>query len=68
MLSMKDIRKLSTPELRAKLQETREELFKLRFQHTIAQLDDTSRLQRTRRQIAKMETVLRERELAEAQA
>lgn len=68
MLSMKDIRKLSTPELRAKLQETREELFKLRFQHTIAQLDDTSRLQRTRRQIAKMETVLHERELAEAQA
>ena len=64
-MKLADMRKLSTPELRAKLTETREELFKLRFQHAIAQLDDTSRLTTTRRIVAKMETVLRERELAE---
>ena len=60
-----EIRNMKTPELEAKLDDTREELFKLRFQFKTGQLTDYSRLNATRRAIAQMSTVLRERELAE---
>lgn len=62
---IKDIRNLSTPELESKLDNTREELFKLRFQFRTGQLTDYSRLSATRRTIAQLATVLRERQLAE---
>jgi large subunit ribosomal protein L29 len=62
---IKDVRNLSTAELVAKLDDTREELFRLRFQFRTGQLTDYSRLGAMRRTIAQMETVLRERELAE---
>jgi large subunit ribosomal protein L29 len=65
MLLTKDIRNMSTPELETKLDNTREELFKLRFQFKTGQLTDYSRLSVTRRTIAQLATVLRERELAE---
>ena len=65
MLLTKDIRNMSTPELETKLDNTREELFKLRFQFKTGQLTDYSRLSAARRTIAQMSTVLRERELAE---
>ena len=65
MLLTKDIRNMSTPELETKLDNTREELFKLRFQFKTGQLTDYSRLHVTRRTIAQMSTILRERELAE---
>ena len=65
MLLTKDIRNMSTPELETKLDNTREELFKLRFQFKTGQLTDYSRLSVARRTIAQMATVLRERELAE---
>ena len=51
-----------------KLSETKQELFNLRFQHATGQLDNHSRLQHTRRQIARINTVLRQREIAEAEA
>lgn len=60
-----DMRALSTDELQARLDETREEYFRLRFQFSTGQLTDHSRLQITRRDIARMATILRERELAE---
>lgn len=60
-----EVRNMSTTELEAKLDDTREELFKLRFQFKTGQLTDYSRLHMTRRTIAQMATVLRERELAE---
>ncbi len=60
-----EIRNLSTSELETKLDDTREELFKLRFQFKTGQLTDYSRLSAARRTIAQMSTVLRERELAE---
>jgi large subunit ribosomal protein L29 len=60
-----EIRNLSTSELETKLDNTREELFKLRFQFKTGQLTDYSRLSAARRTIAQMSTVLRERELAE---
>lgn len=61
---IREIRALSTPEVEAKLDDAREELFKLRFQFKAGQLTDYSRLRATRRTIARMATVLREREIA----
>ena len=55
-----EIRKLSLEELQAKLSDSREELMKLRFQQVSGQLTDTSRLRLMRRDIARMETVLKE--------
>ena len=55
-----EIRKLSLEELQVKLSDTREELMKLRFQQITGQLTDTSRLRMVRRDIARMETILRE--------
>ena len=62
-MKMEEIRLLSTEELETKLADTRHELMNLRFQTVTGQLTDTSRLKVTRRQIARMETILREREL-----
>jgi large subunit ribosomal protein L29 len=59
-----EMRALSTSELESKLDDAREELFKLRFQFKTGQLNDYSRLKATRRTIARFMTVLRERELA----
>jgi large subunit ribosomal protein L29 len=55
-----EIRKLSADELKAKLLDSREELMKLRFQQVTGQLTDTSRLRILRREIARMETILKE--------
>lgn len=60
-----EIRVLSTEELRSKLADARHELMNLRFQVITGQLTDTSRLKANRRLIARYETLLRERELAE---
>jgi large subunit ribosomal protein L29 len=59
-----EIRALQTPEIETKLDDAREELFKLRFQFKTGQLTDYSRLRATRRLIARLATVLREREIA----
>lgn len=58
-----EIRLLSTEELRTKLADARQELMNLRFQFVTGQLTDTSRLRKARREIARFETILREREL-----
>ena len=60
-----EIRLLSTNELKVKLADARQELMNLRFQVVTGQLTDTSRLGQTRHLIARFETMLRERELAE---
>ena len=56
-----EIRKLSVEEIQAKLDDSREELMKLRFQQVTGQLTDTSRLRVIRRDIARMESVLNEK-------
>lgn len=58
-----EIRIMNTQELVTKLADTRHELMNLRFQVVTGQLTDTSRLMQTRRLVAQLETVLREREL-----
>lgn len=62
-----DIRKLSVEEMAAKLSDSREELMKLRFQQVSGQLTDTSRLRIMRREIARLETILKERSAAVVQ-
>jgi large subunit ribosomal protein L29 len=59
-----DARKFGPEELRTKIGDAREEMMKLRFQQVTGQLTDTSRLKVLRRDIARMETILREAELA----
>jgi len=55
-----EIRALNPEEIKSKLADAREELMKLRFQQVTGQLTDTSRLRIVRRDIARMETILRE--------
>jgi len=55
-----ELRKLSMDEMKAKLSDSREELMKLRFQQVTGQLTDTSRLRQLRRDIARLETILKE--------
>jgi large subunit ribosomal protein L29 len=59
-----DLRELDTPELTDKLDEAKEELFNLRFQMATNQLDNTSRLRQVRREVARINTIIREHEIA----
>jgi large subunit ribosomal protein L29 len=61
-----ELRNLQSGEIETKLADAREELMKLRFQQVTGQLTDTSRLRILRREIARMQTVLREQPAAEA--
>ena len=63
-----ELQGLDIPELLDKLAEAKAEAFNLRFQHATGQLDNHSRLQHVRRQIARINTVLRQREIAAAEA
>ena len=55
-----EIRALGPEEIKSRLSDAREELMKLRFQQVTGQLTDTSRLRIVSRNIARMETILRE--------
>jgi len=63
-MKVEDIRKLAVEEIRTKLADARDEMMKLRFQQVTGQLTDSSRLTILRRDIARMETILRENERA----
>ena len=63
-----ELRDLGDDELATRLAESREELFNLRFQHVTGQLDNYSRLGQLRKDIARIETLLRESEIAAAEA
>ena len=58
-----DLRTLADDELVSRLREAKEELFNLRFQAATGQLDNNRRLHTVRRDIARIYTVMREREL-----
>ena len=58
-----ELRALDAEALEEKLKEAKEELFNLRFQNATGQLDNTARLKTVRREIARIYTVIREREL-----
>ena len=62
----RDLRELSDQELQTRLQDMREQYFKLRFQRSIGQLENPARLTMIRRDIARILTVLRELEATSA--
>jgi large subunit ribosomal protein L29 len=62
-----ELRQLNDTELEHRLGETKEELFNLRFQNATGQLDNIARIPQVRREIARIETLLREREIAAAE-
>ena len=61
-MNNKEVRELSTEEIKNKLMDSRQELMNMRFQMVTGQLTDTSRFKITRRQIARFETILAQRE------
>ena len=63
-MTTEDIRDWDDVELQARLGELREEQFRLRFQGSMMELENPSLLKQIRRDIARLKTVLRERELA----
>jgi large subunit ribosomal protein L29 len=64
-LKPEKLRALSIGELDTKLKDAQEELMKLRFQQVTGQLSDASRLRMLRRQIARLQTIMREHNQAE---
>ena len=62
------LRDLTDEALIERLTETKQELFNLRFQHVTGQLDNYSRLPELKREIARINTELRAREIAAAEA
>lgn len=64
MSAASEIRELSTGEILKTLDDAKQELFNLRFQQEVGQLEDPTRIKVVKRNIARYKTILRERELA----
>ncbi len=63
LVKANEIRNLSTSEILKKIDELKTELFNLRFQLATGQLENTARIKQVKKDIARMKTILREREL-----
>ena len=61
-MKVKEIRELSTKEIQEKIVSAKEELFNLRFQQATGTLEKPSRIRELRHEVARLKTVLRERE------
>ncbi|MEH7493074.1 50S ribosomal protein L29 [Neobacillus sp. 3P2-tot-E-2] len=59
-----EIKDLTTAEIEQKVKSLKEELFNLRFQLATGQLENTARIREVRKAIARMKTVIREREIS----
>ena len=68
MSKMSELRDLADEELETRLAETKAELFNFRFQHVTGQLPNYTRLGQVKRDIARMLTLLRQREIEAAEA
>ncbi len=62
-MKVKELREMTDAELNKKLSDSKDELFKLRFQMATGQLDNPMKLQEVRKKIARVKTIIREREL-----
>ncbi len=60
-----DIRKLSTEEINKKITESKQELFNLRMKQATGSLENPSRIRELRKTVARLKTILREREIEE---
>ncbi len=63
LMKNNEIRNLTTTEIEAQVKTLKEELFNLRFQLATGQLENTARIREVRKAIARMKTVVREREI-----
>ena len=63
-MKVEEIRKMSDEELSSELASLKEELFKLRFQHATNQLDNPAQIAQVKRDIARVLTIKREKQLA----
>jgi large subunit ribosomal protein L29 len=68
MASAAELREMDEQELIDNLASAQQELFNLRFQHVTGQLDNYSRFGAVRKDIARLHTIMREREISEAEA
>ncbi|MCI5594963.1 MAG: 50S ribosomal protein L29 [Clostridia bacterium] len=66
-MELKKMREMTEVELNAELDNMKKELFNLRFQHVTGQLENPVKLRETKRDIARVKTVIREKELAKVQ-
>ncbi|MBW1754227.1 MAG: 50S ribosomal protein L29 [Deltaproteobacteria bacterium] len=60
-----EIRELSSEEARRKAEDLKEELFNLRFQHEVGQLENPQKMKQTKRDIARVKTIITESEIKE---
>ena len=65
-MKMTEIRKLTTPELTKKVEENKKELFNLKFSASTGNLEKPHRIKELRHEVAKIKTVIREREINES--
>jgi large subunit ribosomal protein L29 len=63
-MKAKELRDLTTAEIEQNVKSLKEELFNLRFQLATGQLENTARIREVRKAIARMKTVIREREIS----
>ena len=63
-MKVSEIRAKSSEELKAEIQNQKENLFNLKFRNRLAQIEDNSQIKKIRRSIARMRTIIRERDLS----
>ena len=67
-MELKKMREMTEIELTGELEKMKKELFNLRFQHVTGQLENPVKMREVKREIARVKTILREKELAKAEA
>ena len=67
-MKVKEIREMTTEEINKKIALTKQELFNLRFQQATGNLEKPSRIKELRKTVARLKTILRERELESKEA
>ncbi len=65
LLKIKELRELSNKELETKIREAKKELFNLRLKQSTGALEKPSKIKELRKDVARMKTIMRERELTE---
>lgn len=66
-MELKKMREMSEVELNAELVKMKKDLFNLRFQHVTGQLENPIKMRETKRNIARVKTIIREKQLEKAQ-
>ena len=67
-MELKKMREMTEVELNSELAKMKKELFNLRFQHVTGHLENPVKMREVKREIARVKTILREKELAKAEA